>query len=190
MALMLLGVSVSPAQEPAVGSALTNQAISTADDHLTMSLPKAGVDLDAPRTSMVRLAGGIENGSVGELFQGPATIAEESSPGEADDPVVTSSFGSLEFTHETKAVRGRGMSVSGPLVQLFDAAKPAAVPKQFLQLINPLAPMEPSPVNQKVTGEHRKAWATLIGWNPGGSAFPDPRTHVPTLDLFSMFTSP
>ena len=82
------------------------------------------------------------------------------------------------------------LRVSGPLAQPLKAKGMSEISRQYLQLINPFAPSEPrteaAALPARVEG---RAWTTAVGWNPGGSAFPDPVTHEPTLALVTISRS-
>jgi hypothetical protein len=189
-AVVLLGVSLAAAQEPAAGPTQTNQAALPAEEELRLSLPEAGVGLNSPRTSEIGAKTGIENSPALGLFEEPGNVAPEASAVKSDEEVITAPLDSLQFKGSTEVTRAGGMAISGPLVDLFHTAKPVEVPQRLLHLINPFALVEANPVAPNIPNEHPRAWTALVGWNPGGSAFPDPRTHEPTLSLFSMFTSP
>ena len=189
-AVLVLGVCLAAAQAPVEGIASTNSGALPAADELTLSLPRIGVELYSPQPQVVRPAVSIDDDLVAELFQAATNVAAGSSAVETGEQLIAVPLDSLEIRHETEVASAGGMSVSGPLVHLFNGAKPGELPKRFLQLVNPFAPMEPSPTIPKVTNEHPRAWTAVVGWNPGVSAFPDPSTHVSTIDLFSIFTSP
>jgi len=190
LTVTLLVGSLAVAQEPAVVLSPTNHAAAREGEALQLVLPKVGVELNTPGTPVIGTKAGLENGSAGELFQYPTNDALESSIVKSDEEVIPAPLDSLQFKGAIEVARAGGMLVSGPLVQLFDLTKPVELPKRCLQLVNPFAPLEASPVTPNVPNEHPRAWTELVGWNPGVSAFPDPRTHQPTLNLFSMFTSP
>jgi hypothetical protein len=82
---------------------------------------------------------------------------------------------------------GVPLELKGPLVVPLKSRSLWRVPGNFLKLINPFAPT-PTRVEHRTTGGRLSAqpWATLAGWSPGRSAFPDERTHVPTLSLLSV----
>jgi len=190
LTVVLLLASLAGAQEPAVGLSPTNQAAAPEGKGLILVLPKAGVELDTPRTTETLPAAGLEASPGVELFEKPVAVAAGSSVVETGDGIVTVPLGSLELRRETEVVRAGGIAVSGPLVTLFHGAKPREVPNRLLHLINPFAPMEASEIAPNVANEHPRAWTARVGWNPCGSAFPDPRTHEPSLSLLSVFTSP
>jgi len=43
---------------------------------------------------------------------------------------------------------------------------------------------------EPVKGLSPRAWTTVVGWNTGESAFPDPVTHKSQLDLFWIGSEP
>jgi hypothetical protein len=188
--VVLVGAYLAAAQEPTAGLARTNQAVLFAEENLRLSLPEAGVELNSPRTTVIGEKAAIENSPAAVLFQESTNVADTSSSVKNDEEIITAPLNSLQLRSETVAARAGGMWVDGPLVQLFHTARPGEVPKRLLHLINPFAPMETSSVVLNVPDEHQRAWTELVGWSPGVSAFPDPRTHQPSLSLFSMSTSP
>ena len=192
VAVVVLGGSLAAAQVAAPGASITNQAASPSEEYLRLSLPEAGVGLNSPLIPAIGAKAGIESGPAVQLFQDqePGIVAAEDSVVKVDGEVITAPLDSLQLKGETEVATAGGMLVSGPLVHLFHTTKPGEVPTRFLQLINPFAPMEASQVIPNVPNEHPRAWTELVGWSPGVSAFPDPRTHQPSLSLFSMFTSP
>ena len=81
----------------------------------------------------------------------------------------------------------RPLKVSGPLVQPLKARGISDASKQVLQLVNPFARSEPKPEGESLpTPVERRAWSTVVGWNPGASAFPNEVTHRPSLTLVSV----
>jgi hypothetical protein len=54
-----------------------------------------------------------------------------------------------------------------------------SAPLRFLKTINPFAPLEPEPELGGAGDDNPRAWTSIMGWNPGGSAFPDPVTSWP-----------
>lgn len=189
LTVVLLVASLAAAQEPAVGLSPTNQAALPDGGALLLALPKVGVELNTPRSPVALPAAGLEAAPDVELFEKPVTVAVGSPVVETGDGIVTVPLGSLELRRDPE-VRAGGVVVSGPLIELFHSAKPTELPNRLLHLINPFAPMEARAVTPNVPNEHPRAWTARVGWNPGGSAFPDPRTHELGLSLFSMFTAP
>lgn len=62
--------------------------------------------------------------------------------------------------------------------------------RRFFERLNPFAPVEtPAPVARD-TRISPHAWTTVAGWHPGVSAFADPETHEPELDLFNLPVGP
>lgn len=83
-------------------------------------------------------------------------------------------------------ILGRELEFSGPLVRPLKAKSVWSAPWRLLKSLNPFAPTEP-PVNVNTpTGDSPLAWATVVGWHPGASAFADPMTHEPKLVLLSI----
>jgi hypothetical protein len=79
------------------------------------------------------------------------------------------------------------LQVGGPLVDSFKPKQPTSTPRRLLNLVNPLAPVEPQPVPEtRLGGVSTRAWSSVVGWSPGGSAFPDPVTHEPHMTLVSV----
>jgi hypothetical protein len=78
------------------------------------------------------------------------------------------------------------LQARGPLVHLFQAHKVAELPRRLLHLVNPFAKTAPKPEVENAREVSPNAWTAAVGWNPGGSAFPDPVTHEASLGLFSV----
>jgi hypothetical protein len=79
------------------------------------------------------------------------------------------------------------IKVSGPLAQPFKEGTFSQKSRGLLQLINPFAPVGPKPeIEKRTKGLSTRAWSTTVGWNPGGSAFPDATTHEAGLVLVSV----
>ena len=76
--------------------------------------------------------------------------------------------------------------VSGPLVQPFKEKGIIGFPRRLLHLINPFAKAEPRSESENARELSPRAWTTVAGWNPGGSAFPDPVTHESSMGLISV----
>jgi hypothetical protein len=195
-AFLLLGAELMFAQNQATGIISTNREAAPAQEELRLSLPKVGIELTPPGTPSARPPATAEPAAVIEMFQPSAQVfqqsddvATEKSATEADKPVMVISPGVLAMERQRDVAQAGGMTVSGPLVFIFNGAKPVELPKRFLSLINPFAAVEDNEEEPSVPGQHPRAWTTQVGWNPGGSAFPDPRTHVPTLDFLSIFSA-
>ena len=93
----------------------------------------------------------------------------------------------LEDTKRTEDVIVRkNVELSGPLVRPFKARKIGEVPKRLLHLINPFAPSERKEEWESTRGLNTRAWTSIVGWNPGGSAFSDAVTHESSMGLFSL----
>jgi len=71
------------------------------------------------------------------------------------------------------------LQASGPLIEPFKPNQASSTPKRLLQLVNPFAPVEPQPAPQtRVKDMSTRAWSSVVGWNPGGSAFPGVRDSI------------
>lgn len=86
-------------------------------------------------------------------------------------------------------------AVSGPLIEPFITTRPLTVPRRLLELVNPFAPVKPSPDTQHrgaVKGLSSRSWTSVVGWRPGRSEFPDETTHEPksALIIFKCPTDP
>lgn len=81
---------------------------------------------------------------------------------------------------------GTTLELTGPLVTPMKSRSLWALPGNLLKLINPLAPTAPKVEYRSRGPLSPHGWATLVGWSPGRSAFPDPLTHEPSLTLISV----
>ena len=86
---------------------------------------------------------------------------------------------------QSEAIQSKHLKVSGPLVHQFNAKKILDAPRRLLHLVNPFAHQEPRQELENVGDLSPRAWATVVGWHPGRSAFEDPVTHEPTMGFFS-----
>jgi hypothetical protein len=79
------------------------------------------------------------------------------------------------------------LQASGPLIEPFKPNQTSSTPKRLLQLVNPFAPVEPQPAPQtRVKDMSTRAWSTVVGWNPGGSAFPNGVDHESQMTFISV----
>ncbi len=75
-------------------------------------------------------------------------------------------------------------TVTGPLVEPFRAPKASQVPKRFLQLFNPFAPVaQPAPHRTVAKDVSAQPWSSVVGWRPGQSQFTDVTTHEPSVSV-------
>jgi hypothetical protein len=81
---------------------------------------------------------------------------------------------------------GKKVEVGGPLVRPFKVRKIREVPRRLLQLFNLFAPLERKEELESTRGLSARAWSSVVGWNPGGSAFSDPMTHEASMGLISF----
>lgn len=79
-----------------------------------------------------------------------------------------------------------GLELKGPLVLPMKPRALKTVPGSFLKLLNPLAPVAPKAERATKGKLGSQAWASVMGYSPGRSAFPDPLSHEPTLGLVSL----
>ncbi len=107
----------------------------------------------------------------------PGLRYESNAPSTSAEASVTSS------SAQTKQVQ-----VGGPLGSALKTRKVLDIPKRVLGLINPLAPTapQPQPETPRTAKISPNAWTTVVGWNPGGSAFPNPETHEPQMRLLTL----
>jgi len=97
-----------------------------------------------------------------------------------NEPTDTNSF---EYS-VSKTTRVR---VSGPLVQPLKAKTSADLSHRVLHLFSPFAKEPPAWQTAPTGAANTRAWNTLVGWNPGRSAFPDDTWHDPPhLDLITV----
>ena len=79
------------------------------------------------------------------------------------------------------------LQASGPLIEPFKPSQTSSTPKRLLQLVNPFAPVEPQPAPEtRVKGMSTRAWTSVVGWNPGGSAFPNGVDHESQMTFISV----
>jgi hypothetical protein len=101
----------------------------------------------------------------------------------ATQPVSTSVLTQDNRVRITESVAGKNVQVGGPLAQPFESRRLADVPRRIGQWFNPFAKAEPPRRIERDTGVSTRAWTEVVGWNPGGSAFPDATTHEPNMSL-------
>jgi hypothetical protein len=107
---------------------------------------------------------------------------------EASAPTTNSAAlraGDARLTRTDVSV-GTKLQINGPLVQPFRAKRIRTLPRGLLHLINPFARAEPREEIERVGGISSRPWTSVVGWSPGASAFPDAKTHEPTLKLISV----
>lgn len=90
----------------------------------------------------------------------------------------------LEYTVSKTKVR-----VSGPLVGPLKARGASDLAHRVFRLVNPLSSSPPN-VSPAASGPvNTRAWSTIVGWNPGRSAFPDGAWHEPPQLRLVSFTA-
>jgi hypothetical protein len=79
------------------------------------------------------------------------------------------------------------LRVSGPLIQPFKAKTSTDLTHRVAHFFSPFAKEQPSWLTAPSGPVNTRAWSTLVGWNPGRSAFPGETSHEPPhLDLISI----
>jgi hypothetical protein len=84
---------------------------------------------------------------------------------------------SLDYT-----VSKTKIHLTGPLVPPLKAKSASDFSRRLLNLFNPFSseePSLPSTVSTATVPVSNRAWSTIVGWNPGGSAFPTEAHHEP-----------
>ena len=84
---------------------------------------------------------------------------------------------------------GSKYQLTGPLVRPFTGLRTRgfwSLPLRLLQAVNPFAAKRVDDDTGHAAGLSTRAWSTLVGWHPGASAFSDPVTHEPAMDLISV----
>jgi hypothetical protein len=72
------------------------------------------------------------------------------------------------------AASGKRVELGGPLSQPLKEKGFKNKALKTLNLFNPFAPVEKK---EKVSHPTERSWTTQVGWNPGGSAWADEKTH-------------
>jgi hypothetical protein len=96
-------------------------------------------------------------------------------------PLDLSSSGSSE-----RVIVKRKLRISGPLVRPFKAKTGSEFSKRVVHLFSPFASEDSSTQAEPSGPVSSRAWSTMVGWNPGRSAFPDDTWHEPQLRLISI----
>ena len=79
--------------------------------------------------------------------------------------------------------------VSGPLVQPLKAKSGSGFVGRVAHWFNPFYKGQPNVPPAPSGPMKTRAWSTIVGWNPGRSAFPDEKWHEPPhLDLVTITT--
>ena len=90
-------------------------------------------------------------------------------------------------TNQDSIAIGKELRLGGPAVKVFKTRKVLDVPRRILNVLNPFTPSERAEVSFTPTRNlNPRAWATTVGFHPGGSAFADATTHEPTMTLLSV----
>ena len=90
-------------------------------------------------------------------------------------------------TNQDNIAIGKKLRLGGPAVEVFKAKKFWDVPRRVLNVLNPFTPLERNEVPFTQTRSlNPRAWASTVGFHPGGSVFADATTHEPTMTLLSI----
>jgi hypothetical protein len=81
---------------------------------------------------------------------------------------------------------GKKVRASGPVIHLIKGEKATETPRRMLDLVNPFAPAKKIEPVEKTRELNSHAWSTMVGLHPGGSVFPDARTHEPSMSLVTV----
>ncbi len=87
---------------------------------------------------------------------------------------------------EQEVVISKKLRAIGPLVRPFKASRFWEFPGRLLHSINPFARTEPREEMHRNRALSPSAWATVVGWYPGQSSFPDPLSHESSMGLISL----
>lgn len=96
------------------------------------------------------------------------------------EPKDTNSM-QFQFSKTTRVRLG------GPVIQPLKAKTASGFASRVAAWFNPLSRAAPNVPVAPAGPVNTRAWSTLVGWNPGRSAFPDGAWHEPPhLDLISI----
>ena len=91
-----------------------------------------------------------------------------------------------KLNDKTDIAIGKKLRIGGPVVRSFKVKKATEVPGRIINLLNPFAASEDAPAVTQKRNLSTRAWATTIGFHPGGSAFPDATTHESSMTLLTV----
>lgn len=92
-------------------------------------------------------------------------------------------------TFDLQVSKTQIIHVSGPLVQPFKAKSGSGFVGRVAHWFNPFYKGQPNVPPAPSGPMNTRAWSTIVGWNPGRSAFPDEKWHeAPHLDLVTVTT--
>jgi hypothetical protein len=91
-----------------------------------------------------------------------------------------------KLNDKTDIAIGKKLRIGGPVVRSFKVKKATEVPGRIIKLLNPFAASEAAPAFEQKRNLSTRAWATTIGFHPGGSAFPDATTHESSMTLLTV----
>jgi hypothetical protein len=84
---------------------------------------------------------------------------------------------------------GPTLRATGPLVYPIKGRGVLSFPGRLIQLVNPFSKANIGTSPARIEPVENRAWTTIVGWNPGRSAFPDDEHHEPQTRLISVSTS-
>ena len=92
-----------------------------------------------------------------------------------------------KLNDKTDVAIGKKLRIGGPVVHSFKVKKAMEVPGRIIKLLNPFAASEgAAPAIEQKRNLSTRAWATTVGFHPGGSAFPDATTHESSMTLLTV----
>jgi hypothetical protein len=118
------------------------------------------------------------------LHQAPAIKPPETTPmlHRLSEPKDTNSM-DFQVSKTTQ------VHLTGPLIQPLKAKSASGFAGRVAHWFNPFSTAQPNVPPAPSGPINTRAWSTIVGWNPGRSAFPDGAWHEPPhLDLISITT--
>jgi len=70
------------------------------------------------------------------------------------------------------------------------AVDPSASVNEKPRFLPVIVPAGPKDETKRINGLSTRSWTTVVGWQPGASAFPNETTHEEGLYLFSAGVAP
>lgn len=145
---------------------------------------------------LVILFGGLVSGRAQQAATNTLGAGTNAAPGQ---PVAAAALrqpagGGLQLTEpkdtnslEYLVAEKTTLRISGPLIQPLKAKNPSDLSHRVFHLISPFAKEKPKWQTAPTGPVNTRAWNTIVGWNPGRSAFPDDKWLEPSrLDLISV----
>lgn len=82
------------------------------------------------------------------------------------------------------------VQTEGALTYLFSGTNLFEIPGRLWNLVVPSSSTVQAEPIRREGGLSSRPWTSIVGWAPGGSAFPDPTTHELSIGLFTFGGSP